>query len=314
MHYKNKEKKEKYLKAYNEALKAWPVPFEEIEVSSRFGTSYVVVSGSKEAPPLVLLHGFFTTLLLWIPNIADLCKSHRVYAIDIIGNRNKSVPNEPISTTNDIIEWLSETLNELRLDSVFLAGMSFGGWLSINFALAEPGRVIKLILISPAASLQPLVKQFLPRAILSSLPPKKFWFYSFMRWMGLKRGPGNEFSESLLDMMWLGGECINMSAETMRVMPTVFSDEELSELKMPVLLIIGENEVIYNAEKALARAKRLIPDLSGELLPNCGHDISFSQYEIVDKRILSYLNTKLLGIYIYKQELLRNTFANTRYS
>ena len=171
--------------------------------------------------------------------------------------------------------------------------MSFGGWLSINFALAEPERVRKLILISPAASLLPLVKQFIPRAILSSLPPKKFWFYTFMAWMGLKRGPGHEFSESLLDMMWLGGENIKMSAETMRVMPTVYSDKELGALKMPVLLLIGENEVIYNPTKALARAKGLITDLTGELLPNCSHDISFSQHDIVDERVLTFLNADI---------------------
>lgn len=290
MHYKNKESETTYLAAYNDMLNKWPVPWEEIEVSNRFGTTFVVASGPKEAPPLVLLHGFFTTLLLWSPNIADLSRSYRVYAIDIIGNRNRSVPKEPIGSTNDIVEWLSETLNELRLKRVYLTGMSYGGWLSINYALAEPERVSKLILISPAASLQPLVKQFMPRAVLSSLPPKKFWFYSFMGWMGVKQGLGREFSQSLLDMMWLAGRSIKMSSETMRVMPTVYSDEELSTLKMPVLLLIGENEVIYNAEKALARAKILIPDLTGKIVPDCGHDISFTQHEIVDEQILTFLN------------------------
>ena len=293
MHYKTKESETAYLAAYKAAMKSWPVPWEEIEVSNRFGTTHVIASGPEEAPPLVLLHGFFTTLLLWAPNIADFSKSYRVYAIDIMGNRNRSVPQETIGTSDDIVEWLRETLNELRLQNVYLAGMSFGGWLSINFALAEPERVRKLILISPAASLLPLVKQFIPRAILSSLPPKKFWFYSFMGWMGLKRGPGHEFSQSLLDIMWLGGENIKMSAETMRVMPTVYSDEELGALKMPVLLLIGENEVIYNAAKALARARLFIPDLTGELVPNCGHDISFSQNEIVDERVLTFLNADL---------------------
>lgn len=114
-----------------------------------------------------------------------------------------------------------------------------------------------------------------------------------MGWMGLKRGPGHEFSQSLLDMIWLGGENIKMSAETMRVMPTVYSDEELGALKMPVLLLIGEKEVLYNASKALARAKRLIPDLSGELVPDCGHDISFSQHEIVNERVLKFLHANL---------------------
>lgn len=125
------------------------------------------------------------------------------------------------------------------------------------------------------------------------LPPKRFWYKSFMAWLGLKGGPENDFQRCLLDIMWLGNEHIKISAESMRVMPTVFSDEELGHFKMPVLLLIGENEVIYNAHKALTRARRLIPDLTGELVPNCGHDISCSQHEIVDKRLLAFLNAEL---------------------
>jgi pimeloyl-ACP methyl ester carboxylesterase len=293
MHYKTKESETAYLAAYKAAMKSWPVPWEEIEVSNRFGRTYVIASGPEDAPPLVLLHGFFTTLILWTPNISELSKGYRVYAIDIIGNRNRSIPDEPISNSDEIIEWLGLTLTGLGLDCVHLMGMSFGAWLAMKFSMAVPERVKKLALISPAASLLPLVKQFTLRVMLSMLPPKQFWFKSLMGWMGIKGGPGNDFPQRLLNLMWLGTEHIEMSAETMRVMPTVFSDDELGTLRIPVQLLIGENEVIYNAAKALARAKRLIPDLIGELVPNCGHDISFSQYKIVDERVLAFLNADL---------------------
>lgn len=293
MHYKTKESETTYLAAFRAAMKSWPVSWEEIEVVNRFGTTYVIVSGPEEAPPLVLLHGFFTTSILWTPNISELSKTYRVFAIDIMGNRNRSIPEVPISTPDEFIQWIDETLNGLGLDCVYLTGMSYGAWLAMKFSLSAPERVNKLALISPAASLLPVVRQFMFRGMLSMLPPKKFWYKSFMAWLGIKGGPGNDFQQRLLDFMWLGSEHIKMSAESMRVMPTVFSDEELGRFKMPVLLLIGENEVIYNAAKALARSRRLIPDLTGELVPNCGHDISFSQHEIVDKRVLAFLNADL---------------------
>ena len=292
-HFKTPESERAYTVFIQEAMEAWPVPYDEIEVASRFGTTHVVACGPKEAPPLVLLHGFFTTLFLWTPNIADLSKSYRVYAIDIMGNRNRSIPSEAIGTEDDIIEWLGGTLTEMGLESVYLAGMSFGGWLGIKFALVEPDRVRKLVLISPAASLQPLVKQFMPRTMLTMLPPKRYWFSKLMGWMGVRGSVDSEFSQQLLDLMWLGAEHINMSAETMRVMPTVISDTQLGALSMPVLLLIGENEVIYDPQKALARAQQLIPDIKGELVPQCGHDISFNQHRIVDERILTFFATDL---------------------
>jgi pimeloyl-ACP methyl ester carboxylesterase len=75
----------------------------------------------------------------------------------------------------------------------------------------------------------------------------------------------------------------------MQIMPVVYSDDELRALHVPVLLLIGENEVMYDAAEVLARARRLIPNFEGELVPQCSHDMSFSQYRIVDARVLDFL-------------------------
>jgi pimeloyl-ACP methyl ester carboxylesterase len=72
-------------------------------------------------------------------------------------------------------------------------------------------------------------------------------------------------------------------------MPSVFSDAELKALHVPVLLLIGENEVIYDAAEAVDRARRLIPDFRGEVVPGCSHDMSSSQHQIVNARMLDFL-------------------------
>jgi len=143
----------KFLAAYDREMRLWPVPYEEVDVRSRFGTTHVVICGPKTAPPLVLLHGYMATLTMWWPNIAAFSNDYRVYAIDVMGQPSKSRPNEPIGNVADFVSWLSATLDGLELDRVFLVGMSFGGWLALNYTVAAPQRVRRLVLLSPGGLL-----------------------------------------------------------------------------------------------------------------------------------------------------------------
>src|SRR5262249_26665894 len=92
------------------------------------------------------------------------------------------------------------------------------------------------------------------------------------------------------ELIYLGLRHFRMLPETLRVIPTVFSDGELRPIRVPTLLLLGNHEVIYDPAKALARARRLIPDLRGELVPGSNHDMCLSQHRIVDARVLEFLN------------------------
>jgi pimeloyl-ACP methyl ester carboxylesterase len=281
-----------FLTAYEAAMKLWPIPYEEIEIPTRFGMTHVVTSGPKDAPPLVLLHGYFVTLTMWSPNIADFSKDYRVYAIDVMGQPSKSIPDpdEPIRDVADFMAWLSAALKGLNLDRISLVGMSFGGWLALNLAMTAPERVQKLALLSPAASFQPLVRQFGLRGMLMGLFPTRLTVNSLMGWMGFKDIPGDTITQCVLDLVYLGMKHFRLPPETMRIMPGVFSDNELQALRVPVLLLIGNKEVIYDAAKALERARQLIPDFEGALVPRCSHDMCSSQHRIVDARVLDFLS------------------------
>jgi pimeloyl-ACP methyl ester carboxylesterase len=290
--FKTPEGEVTYLAAYEAAMDLWPVLYEEIEISTRFGITHVVTSGPKDAPPLVLLHGMSMTLTMWSPNVADFSKDYRVFAIDMMGQPGKSIPtyDDPIRDVADFMLWLHETLNGLKLARISLVGMSYGGWVALNFAMTEPERVHKLVILSPAGSFQPIVKQFMLRGMLMSMIPIRFTSDSFMGWMGIKDTPGDPVSRRLLDLFYLGVKHFRMPPETAFIMPAVFSDEELRALQVPVLLLIGDGEVIYDAVKTLARARRLLPNFEGDLVPGSKHNMCGSHYQIVDARVLDFLN------------------------
>lgn len=287
--FKTAEGEAEYLAAYDKAMSLWPVPYDELQIPSRFGMTHIVVCGPEDGLPLVLLHGFMATLTMWAPNVADLSEVYRVYAIDTMGQPGKSVPGEPIGDPSDLVGWLTATLDGLQLDRVSLAAMSFGAWIALNLAMTAPERVRKLVLLSPAASLQPLVKQFGLRGMLAGIFPTRRMASSLMGWMGFKKTTDDSVSEHLIDLMWLGMKHFRMPPEARSLIPEAFSDDELRSLNMPVLLLMGQHEVIYDPAKALARARRLIPNLEGDLVPDCSHDMIINQAQIVNQRMLDFL-------------------------
>ena len=274
----------RFLAAYDTELKRWPVPYEEIDVPTRFGSTHVLVCGSNTAPPLVLLHGYMATLTMWRPNIAAFSKEYRVYAIDVMGQPNKSVPGDPIGNVSDFVSWLTATFDALHLDRVFLVGMSFGGWLALNYAVAAPQRLRKLVLLSPGGLL-PMVRQFTARGMLMVWLPTRFTVSSFFRWLGFT----DRAYASLLNLIYVGLKEFRMPIETARVMPAVVPDEGLRRMKVPTLMLIGDEEVISDPARALDRARRLIPDFEGELVPGCRHVMVSSRSDIVNARVLNFL-------------------------
>ena len=277
-----------YFAAYDAVLKKWPVPFEEIDVPTRFGATHVIASGPKDAPPLVLLHGYMATSMMWARNIGDFSQSHRVYAIDTMGQAGKSIPSQPIRSAADYVAWLTATLDALQLDRVDLLGQSFGGWLALKYAIAAPERVQKLALLS-AGGFLPISTQFSLRGMLMMFVPTRFTVKSFWLWSGFRAAPAEMEHWRVMELLYLGFKHFRMSPETLRIAASPVSDDELRTMRMPVLFLMGKNEVLCDAAAALARARRLVPDFQGELIPHCRHDMCASRYRIVDALVLDFL-------------------------
>jgi pimeloyl-ACP methyl ester carboxylesterase len=283
--FKTPEGEAAFLAAYHAAMKLWPVAYEEMEVPGRFGMTHIIVSGPKDAPPLVLLHGYMATSAMWSPNIADFSKDYRVYAVDVMGQPSKSIPTAPIRNADDYAMWLAETLDALHLDRICLVGQSYGGWLALNFAIAAPERVQKLVLLSPGGGFAPMARQFSLRGMLMVWFPTRATVNWFMRWLGIT---GTD-AGYVLELTYLGLKHFRVPVETLRVMPVLFPDDRLRAMRVPMLLLIGDHEVICDPATALARARQLFPDVQGELVPESSHDMCFSQRRIVDARVLDFL-------------------------
>lgn len=120
----------------------------------RIASGGVTLSGEQagEGTPVVLLHGLTATRRYVVMGSRLLERSgHRVVAYDARGHgRSTPAPGRTAYGYEHLLADLRAVLDALGLERVILAGASMGAHTAIGLALADPGRVQALCLITPS--------------------------------------------------------------------------------------------------------------------------------------------------------------------
>ena len=101
--------------------------------------------GGEGRPPLLLLHGFTGHAHAWDTLSIALQPHFHVYALDQRGHGD----SEPATVYNPIVAFddISGVLDQLRLTSLVIVGLSMGGRNAMYFAAKQPDAVKKLVIV-----------------------------------------------------------------------------------------------------------------------------------------------------------------------
>jgi pimeloyl-ACP methyl ester carboxylesterase len=103
-------------------------------------------TSTGDGPLVVLTHGGADTADTWDAQVPALAPHARVVTWDLLGHGRSAAPDDPAAYTHDeAIEHLDALVGDER---AVLVGHSFGGQLSMAFALRHPDRVAGLGLLS----------------------------------------------------------------------------------------------------------------------------------------------------------------------
>lgn len=274
-----------FFAAYDTTLALWNVPHHELKVATSFGVTHINVAGSPELPPLILIHGAQISSPVWYPNIEPLSRYFRIYALDVIDQMGRSEPIRKLKTPKDCSTWLTEVLDNLKLERVTIVGHSQGGWQALNMAIAAPRRIQQLLLLSPSGSLGRMRWQFLLHMLPVFVRPTKANFYRALQWL-TTLPLGTE--HPLVEQFMIGAKSFKPKELSLGVV-SVFSDEVLRQITMPTLLLIGERDGTCRPSTELERARRLIPHIEADLIPNGGHLFPVDQAAVTNARMLRFL-------------------------
>jgi pimeloyl-ACP methyl ester carboxylesterase len=231
--------------------------------------------GPRDAPVLIMLHGFGSSLHTWEPWAQALVGEYRVIRLDLPG-----AGLSPPDPTNDYTDARSIALILALMDrrSVLratLIGNSLGGRIAWTLAAKHPERTDKLMLISPDGFASPGLEYGKAPDVPIALQAMQYVLPKALLQMNLvpSYGDPSVMSTATVDryhhLMLAPGV---RKALLARMEQTVLVPPEplLRSIKAPVLLLWGEKDALIPFSNAADYAKN-VPDIRLVSFPELGH-------------------------------------------
>jgi pimeloyl-ACP methyl ester carboxylesterase len=251
---------------YRQFLAHWPGGETQTRVPTSQGETFVISSGPKDAPAVVLLHGSTANAASWVGDAAVLGRNFRVHAIDMIGEPGFSAPSRPPLVSGVYAPWLGEVLDGLGLQQAALVGISLGGWLALQFATERPERVSALGLLCPGGigRQKNILIWALPLLMLGPWGRRKVTERILGRPAAGEPPPETKAFGEFMQLIFT-----HFRPRTEKLPPVTTA--ALGRLSMPVLAILGAKDVMIDSGGTREALLQAVPHVRVDWLAEDGH-------------------------------------------
>ena len=284
--FRSDEARDRILGLYDRAVEElWPVPSEELDVVTSYGTTRVRRSGPDTAYPLVLVHGHSGTSVGWCTLVGPLADRHSVLSVDVIGALGRSVQTRPIERREDLAVWFREVIDGLSVERAHLIGFSEGGFVAFHAALGNADRLATVVAIDSGGTVERIKVRFLASMVWAIISVA-FRGQRALKEFGQRLTPGVELPELQWDLMTTGAKGFRPGLPT----PKKVSDDHLRRMTTPTLLYMAGRSEVYDAHKAAVRARALMPAVEIVIVEDAQHGLPLTHPERTWGDVLAFVD------------------------
>ena len=249
------------------------------------------LSGKKGAPVVVLSHSLSSSLLMWNPQMDALNLYFQVLLYDIRGHGDSDTPLGAYTLEllgNDAIG----LLDALNINQVHFIGLSMGGMIGQCLALNYPHRLKSLVLCDTASVIpsdaQPIWQERIDKARKKGM--EALLEETMERWFTPAFLTKNSQMLALIQKQFLATPVSGYigCAEAIRKLNYL---DRLSEIKMPTLIMVGEDDPATPVSASVAMHER-ISNSKLVILPSARHFSNVEQTEAFNTALLTFLKNQ----------------------
>ena len=242
-----------------------------------------------DGPAIVLVHGFGLDMRMWDAQLPELEKRFRVVRYDCrgFGASGPLDPAVPYTHAGDLVA----LLDHLDIGDAVLAGLSFGGRVALQAALAAPERVRGLALLDAvldgvpwdpesARALDEVARRVQSGGVLAG---REAWL-AHPLFAAARERPDLAAALAAMVAGYPGQHWLGQDPHT----PTRQLIDMLEGIAVPALVAVGQRDVPSFREMSAVLARR-IPGAAYHVVADAGHMINLEQPATVNDRLISFV-------------------------
>ena len=263
-----------------------------VHLGSRTISYFDTAPGDHGANVLALIHAFPLGAGMWEAQLKAAPAGWRLIAPDLRGFGGSTIPDPDDSPSmDDYAADVIDLLNELSIKSAVIAGCSMGGYAALAVARHAPQLLRALVLIDTRATADTLEGRANRRSMLALLEregPSGVARDMMPKLLGKTTLEERQDIEPMVRRLVKQHSASALRGGIQRMMARPDSSALLQELTAPLLIIVGEEDVLTPPGDARKMAG-LNPKAQLIMIPRTGHLPNLEQPEALNDTLFGFL-------------------------
>ena len=246
-------------------------------------------------PTLLLIHAFPVGTGMWAPQVPFFARRFRVVTYDVRGFGRSEAPIEPARYSQaQSVEDAAGLLTHLGADQAAACGLSMGGNIALNLALAHPERVQALVLCDTGAGSEDpaAFRARCDEYAEAAAGGMEGFVRATARWNTFddfaRRGPREAAQLRALALSQPSHGIALTARYALATRPPVYALEaRLRVLRTPSLVVYGEHDEACVRTSGFLAAT--IPAASLWMVPGASHFVNLDYPDLFNERVLAFL-------------------------